>query len=67
MLMWTTAADRGRLRRASVRLVGAEVGELKIDADILTLQQRHDLLQGIPVLADDAHRIALDACLRLLL
>ena len=52
---------------ATTASVGAEVGELQVDADVLAAEQGHDLLQGVAVLADDADRVALDAGLRLLL
>ena len=39
--------------------VGPVIGELKLDAEIRTLQQRDDLLQGVAVLAADAHHVAL--------
>src|SRR5579864_9525521 len=46
--------------------VGAEVGELELDADVFAAKESHDLLKGVAVFADDADGVALDAGLSLL-
>ena len=66
---WSIAADvtwpkiaQGILMRCSERgLVGAEVGELELDADVFAAQEGHDFLEDVAVFADDADGVALDA------
>jgi len=42
-------------------LVGAEVSELELHAEVAGAQLGHDLLQDVAVLGDDANGVALDA------
>src|SRR5258708_518922 len=65
--MAITANRPGRFPAAGANSVGTEVGELQVDADVLAVQQRHDLLQGVAILADHPDGVALDARLGLLL
>ncbi len=48
-------------------LVGAIVGELHVDAEIFPFQQRDYFLERIAIFAGDAHKVALDGSLHLLL
>ena len=41
-------------------LVGAEVGELEVDAEVSAAEHGHDLLEDVAVFADDADGVALD-------
>ncbi len=47
------------------RLVGAEVGELEVDAEVSAAELAHDLLEDVAVFADDADGVALDGGLGL--
>src|SRR5580700_9135517 len=54
------------MNRLSIRRgisVGAIVGELHVDSEIVAAQQRDDLLQRIAIFAGDAHYVALDRSL----
>src|SRR4029077_3139476 len=51
----------------SVELVAAVIRELQIDAKVLLLDHRDDLLQRVAILAADPHYIALDGGLRFFL
>ena len=46
-------------------LVGAEVGELDLDAVVSAAKDAHDLLEDVLILGDDADGLALDGGLRL--
>ena len=48
-------------------LVGAVVGELHVDAEIVAAQQRDHFLQRVAIFAGDAHQVALDGRLHFLL
>src|SRR5579862_5486740 len=48
-------------------LVGAVVGELHVDAEVFTAQQRDHFLQRVAIFARDPHQVALDGRLHLLL
>jgi len=56
-----------KFRCACWMLVGPVVGELHVDPEIARAQQRHYFLQGIAILAGNAHQIPLDGRLDLLL
>ena len=46
-------------------LVGAEVGELEVDAEVSAAEHGHDLLEDVAVFAGDADGVALDGGLGL--
>src|SRR5437879_11293232 len=58
-----TGATLNRYASLLALSVGAVIGKLHIDTEIILLQQCNRLLQGVAVLSTDADYVALDRCL----